>query len=727
MLGALLFLASLGGPALAAPPDALSEEVHVRRVRLPVYLSPAKSDACRDVSASSIVIREDGLELQALHLDSERLPAEHALLLDSSESMLERLAEVKQATIAYATSLPATEPALVASFDDDLILHSPMTTDREQLRRRVLAMSVGWRTHLWDAIRQMVGYLESRQRRSVLIVLSDGCDTDSGPAGFHDVLEAASRTPALTVYTIGLDLPARCEGTSIDPRAGLVDLARSTGGDHIDIESPAEMRSVLERIRSRLGEERFVSYAPPPFGEGPEDRAGEQTKHWRRIELALRGHPGCRLRSAAGAVRLEMASASHAGEPTSHTFSYDSHNRLLRGMLNDVVRDRGVLSGRSGLKVFSERVRAERNVTASLPPLGQVAWRGAVPEYALFFALAQLTPEAGRLGLPQIEPRISNWTDASFLISSHAFFDQRSALGVALAEQPDYRAWATDHLRVRRLAELDDLQREHPNGTDLAALNAIRDYISRPDWKPRPDELAPYLSEWLGDVPALQLHRAAEPWLIQQLRLGAGQALPPAAIERSEQVWRDIGFIFGEHRAVRVFGLLVPGYDPREDRIGFYRIVLPRPTTLIHVWHLSPDAPRGLRLLLWALADPAFGAAFAAAPFEVTAVRYEAAPAVSQVLHVAGLPAVLGETSVEALRVQVELVTRDAAREKVELGAVFGFRTYAGVPPTEPMCVEVGHGSAAGPRAARLLEALVEAKRGHGLPCVVEREALDRH
>ncbi len=709
MLGALLFLVGLGGPTLP-----LFEQVQVRRVRLPVYLSPARPDACRDVAASSIVIREDGLELQALHLDSERLPAEHALLLDSSESMLERLTQVKQATIAYAMSLPAAEAALVASFDDDLILHSPMSTDRESLRRRVEAMSVGWQTHLWDALRQMIGYLESRQRRAVLIVLSDGCDTDTGAAGGYDqVIEVAARVPALTVYTIGLDLPARCEGTSIDPRAALKGLARSTGGEHIEIESPAEMKEVLERIRRRFGEERFVSYAPPPFGEGPQDRSGVETKRWRRIELALRGHPRCQLRSAAGALRLEMAPASEPDEAARDAFLYDPDAQLLRGKLNDVVRDRGVLAGRSGLKVFGERVHAQRSVAAPVLPLGQAAWPGAVPEYSLFPALTQLTSEPG----------ISTWTDAGFLISGHAVLEQRLALGVALAGRPDYREWATDHLRVRRLQELDDLQREHPSAADLTALRAIRDYISGPDWKPRPDELVPYLSEWLGDLPALQLHRAAEPWLIGHL---LRDAVSPQDVEQSEQTWRDIGFLLGEQSAVRTFGLLVPGYDARQDRIGFFRIVLPRPTTLIHAWHLSPDAPRGLRLLLWALRDPAFREAFAAAPFEVVRVRYGYAPAVPEILELAGLGP-LGETAVEALRVQVELVTRDEARERVELGAVFGYRTFAGVPTTEPVCIEVDRASAVGPRAARLQEALVEAMRGHALPCVVAREALERH
>ena len=220
----------------------LEEQVRVRRVRLPIYLTPSKKNACRDVTASGIEISEDGLALEALHLDHKRMPAEHVLLIDTSESMLDRLAEVKLATIAYASSLPSDEPILVASFDDDLILHVPMSLDRLALRRRVMEMSVGWRTHLWDAIHLMIDYLESRHNRSVMIVLSDGCDTDTDPDGAHTgAIEAASRALAFTVYTIGLELPDRCADSALDPRTALKALARVTGGDYIDIDSPSEM------------------------------------------------------------------------------------------------------------------------------------------------------------------------------------------------------------------------------------------------------------------------------------------------------------------------------------------------------------------------------------------------------------------------------------------------------------------------------------------------------
>lgn len=730
VLGAVIWAPS----ALAEPlPPVMAEREQVRRVHLPVVLDSRAPDACDGVTADAIEVVEDGLHLPALHLDDRRMPAEHALLVDSSESMVERLREVKGAALDYVDALPADEPALVASFDDDLILYGPMNADRAALHRNAEVMFTGWQTRLWAGVRRMVAYLASRDRRTVLIVLSDGCDTDSwSGTGFREVVDAVARVPALKIYTIGLDLPPQCEGAATDPRVELAALARATGGDHVDIDSPREMRGVLRDIREKLDSERYVSYAPPPFGAGPEDRveSGERRRHvavrWRTEQ------PGCRLRLAAGPTRLERA-ARRDDEAAAAAFAYDPATRTVGGSVHDVLADGGPLSrrdilGNVRLEVAREPQTGIRKVAAPVPPLERVAWRGARPEYALFFALMQLGAMGDAAAAGGAEAGLHSWIDAPFLVQGDTLLDRRLALGAALAGQPDYRAWAVERLRARRLADVDEVAAEIDDDAARAALGAVRGYIESEDWRPGADELAPYLGEWLGDVPALRLHRAAEAWLAQRLLSQARATGAPLAREllaADERLWRDVGLLLGEQRAVRVFGLLVPGYDPVLDRIGFYRIVLPRPTTLVNVFHVSPDAPRGLQLLDWALRQPQAAAAFEAAPFEVVAVQYQSLGRTApQVLDLAGIEAPKVDPSPHGVRVELELVTRDAERERARLRAVFAFRDFAGVPPSEPLCLEFQRGQAQGPRATKLLGDLLEAKASSALPCVVPSEGL---
>jgi hypothetical protein len=719
-------------PAVAA----FEERVDVRRVHLPVYLVSKEPGGCAGVSASDVKLTEDGAELPVLHLDPGRMPAEHVVLLDSSGSVASRLQNVKAAARAYALSLPRTEPAMLASADDDLLLHSPMTTDRERFVQAVDELSIGFQSHLWDGLQQMIRYLAPRGRRSVIVLLSDGCDTDPlGAAELRDVIESAARVPTLTVHAIGLDLPRRCEGTAMDPREALGELARGTGGRFFDLRSPSEVPGVFRRIRARLDEERFVSYAPPRFGEGPKDRAAEHRQRWRRVALSLRSRPQCRIRSASGPWRLESAAPSRTPRETAGPFIYDADTGLLQGTLTDVVRDSGTLARRGllaspSLEISPGRQLRERYVATAVPPLRRVVWPGAQPAYALFYALMQLTPEAAELGLPSIEPGLTDWTAAPFLVNGRTLLGQRLALGVALAGHPEYRSWAVERLRERRLADLDALVPELKNEADVAAFHAVRDFIAGDEWEPSRQELAPLLSEWLGDVPALELHRAAEAWLIERLLIGArrpGAAAAPADwIALSEQLWQDLDLLFGEHRAVRTFGLLVPGYDPGTERLGFYRIVLPRPATLVNAWHNSPDAPRGVYLLNWALAQPAFRDVFGEAPLGVGSVVYRPLYAkADEILELADAAVPIEGEPVSVVRVEVELVSRGPARERSVLRGVFAFRQVAGVPPDEPLCIETARDAAEGLRSKRLIDSLVGARRASATPCVVESEVLD--
>lgn len=731
VLGALLFVLSAGPARSGAVAPAPTIE-RVRRVQLPVYLVPEEPGGCRAITADSVEITEDGWPLEALHLDAGRLPAEHAVLIDSGQRMLAHLQAVKQTAIRYVRSLPDGEPALLASLDDDLVLHSPMTADRARFEQRAEEMSIGFHTRLWDGVRQLADYLASRQRRSVLILLSDGCD--SGPrseAAFAGALEAVARSADLTVFPIGLRPPARCGGDGSDPRQSLRELARTSGGSSHDVDAPERIGDVLSRIRDRLADERFVSYAPPPFGGGPHDRTGERRSRWRRVEVRLRGRHACRIHLASGSQRLESAPGTGPSGPPQASFVYDAATESLRATLTDVLRDDGLVA-RRGLHAavrisrHEERQEGLRQVAAWVPPLERVVRHDARPEHALFHALAQLTPEAIAVDLPGIEDGISHWTEASFLTGGRTLLDNRLAFGRALAGHPDYRAWASEALRGRRLGELDEVGARTLDAQGREELAAIREFITGPGWRPAADELAPYLAEWLGDVPALRVHGAAEALLIERLlraaRSSERRAIPPEWVERNERLWHNLGFLLAEAREVRIFGLLVPGYDPVEDRLGFYRIVLPRPTTLVNVWHPSPEAPRGLHLMEWALGQPEFREAMESTRLSVAEVRYEAVSADSTALsRLAGLGVREGDASAPVVWVQVRLATPGRPTEWTDLRGLFAYHAVAGVPPTEPLCVEI-------PRSAETavsepLAAFVRAKATSAFPCIIEAGA----
>ncbi|ANM30081.1 hypothetical protein ABI59_11610 [Acidobacteria bacterium Mor1] len=716
--------------AAAKPPakeQRHRESLDVRRVRLPVYFTPKRAGSCDGVNAASITLSEDGQELEVLHLDDARLPALHALLLDTSESMADHVQVLRNSAIDYARKLPENEPAMLTSFDDDLLLISGPTSNRALFERRARNLSFGYRSNLWDSVERAVDYLDAQDRRTLLLVVSDGCDSEPGSYTRRKaLLDRAARAESLTIHTIGMQLPKRCSDES-HPGTALTELAQVTGGRLHPIERAEQLPAALDSVRRTLELERFIGYDPPRFGAGRLDRPAREERRWRRVEVGLRDRPGCRISLGTGALRLEPPLP--AAPETPSPFSLDPGSSLLQGTLTDVVRGRGplVLRKRGGAKLEwpEEEWIDERRLTIGIPPHDQVLARGDRMEYGWFHAVTHLTEDARELNLFAMPGGFESWSDAPFLMHGRTLLERRHELGAALAAQPAYRRWATDRLRDQRLAALKDLATDPASAATLAA---VRSYLESPDWQPDDRELAPFLGDWLEDVPALRLHRASEAWLTGRLIRGAlrNDAVSPPEqwIRGSESLWRDLGTMLFEAREARVLGFAIPGYDPDRDRIGFRRIVLPRPNTIVNVWHHSPEQPRGFYLALWAIGQPAFREVLATWPLEVTGVKYEptlltAGPLLTRL----DLPASREIAETRLLRVELRLRTRREGAEPVRLRAIFPEGPIPGVGPREPLCLEIPDGAV--PEQDPFLRTLLDAWAARQVPCIIDQEVVD--
>ena len=145
--------------APAGEPEALSERVEVRRVRAPVLLEERTPGGCDQLSAADIEVLEDGKGSTALRLEPGGLEAVHAILIDAGPRMMGAIREARKAALAYVGSLPEEETALLATFDQRLILHSSLSADRERFERNLEWIESGGGSHLWEATRQLIEYL----------------------------------------------------------------------------------------------------------------------------------------------------------------------------------------------------------------------------------------------------------------------------------------------------------------------------------------------------------------------------------------------------------------------------------------------------------------------------------------------------------------------------------------------------------------------------------------
>ncbi|MDH3459234.1 MAG: VWA domain-containing protein, partial [Gemmatimonadota bacterium] len=299
-LTVLAFGLAVGGAPLQAgapspanePQNITAQHVEVRRIVWPIYISPADSTSassiCADLDPADIIIEEDGQAVTVTRLEQRPLPVVHALLLDTSNSMRrrDRLAMVQQAAIRYVEGLPRDEEALVATFDDSLLLVSPPTKDRSDLVEAISGIRQGNLTSLWDSVTELVGYLDSVPGQKVLVLLSDGSDSSSLMA--HDeqaIFDLAANRSDLSVFPVGLDMAAE-HGPSAAKVQGLMrKLATATGGVYQKTRGVAKLEQVFERIRQHLSRRLYAVYVPTPRG----------TRDLRKISVRARPGLSCRV------------------------------------------------------------------------------------------------------------------------------------------------------------------------------------------------------------------------------------------------------------------------------------------------------------------------------------------------------------------------------------------------------------------------------------------------
>jgi len=574
-----------------------NESVDVRWVRMPVLLHDRIEGGCNDIDLSLVEITEDGAPVELRRIEKKRMATVHAILLDVSPSMRRRrrLEEATDAAGRYIESLPDGEPVIMATFDESLVLQGRLPEDAGFLADTMAQLEIGWGTMLWGSIEQMITYLSTRAERVVLVVISDGCDTQGldGPRPFQ-IIEMAAHTENLTVFTIGIDLESECSQSimPIDPGILLMQLARSTGGRFYPVRFARELGSILPEIRERLDREGYVVYEPLPFGSGPMDRPEQRNSCWRKVKIRVRGKTPCKVSLAGSSRRFEKAGRAFDGtasfrdnDDTAPPLVRDAGGEVLTGVVTDTVEDNGILYSpelynRQGKFRFRDVFRsrtAVRSVQVPVPPFEKLIQENAGPAGVLLRAM-RLSGEAAD---------VVRWTEVPFLVNGRTFLDNRERLATALFSVPEYRDWAHRRIRDDRLKFIEELSGE-------ARLDLLREHVRSLSWEPQPVELQRYLASWLGDVPAVDLVAAAETRLARMILSGEGTA-------GIEDRWPALHVWFPPPTEVRQLAMLVPGYSAERDVVGFYRVLLPR----LRAWgpphDLVPGEPFALRLVKWLL------------------------------------------------------------------------------------------------------------------------------
>lgn len=277
-----------GQEAASGVDDRYTLSVDVDLVNVNVVVTDANGRYLTYLTKENFRIYEDRVEQQITHFSPVDAPFAVGLLLDTSNSTINRLAQIQDEAVRFIDQIHVDDDVLVISFDDEVHLDSDFTRSKRATERAIRRTRTGRSTQLYEAVYLALQQkLRPRPERKAMVLFTDGVDTASPTSTQSETIELAKEADTL-IYPIFFDTrydrgpmsrnrrpPLRRGGgtTGIPTGGGQVGLP--TGGGRIGLPVPSR-RPTSRRLPPPSRSPRF----PTRVGLGRSDAEYDQGREY---------------------------------------------------------------------------------------------------------------------------------------------------------------------------------------------------------------------------------------------------------------------------------------------------------------------------------------------------------------------------------------------------------------------------------------------------------------
>jgi Ca-activated chloride channel family protein len=183
-------------------------------------------------------------------------------MLDTSGSMTASIDLLRRAAEQFLLRLLPEDKGRVGAFNDKIYISARFTSNRDELVSEVKDLDYGNGTRLWDAMAICLDELKGVQGRKVVLLFTDGDDTESR-THFGTVLDRA-RAEEVMVYAIGLE-SVYFNGQRMvrtKPDSGLKKLADETGGGYFELTKTTDLAPTFTRVAQELHSQYVLGFTP---------------------------------------------------------------------------------------------------------------------------------------------------------------------------------------------------------------------------------------------------------------------------------------------------------------------------------------------------------------------------------------------------------------------------------------------------------------------------------
>jgi len=198
-----------------------------------------------------------------VYFDNSIHPINVVVMLDTSGSMTLTIDLLKQAAEQFVIRLLPEDKARIGAFNDKIQINARWSNNRDQLVTDIKDLDYGNGTRLWDAVGIALDELKVMDGRRVILVFTDGDDTESKSMSLGKVIERA-RVDEVMIYAIGLE--SRYfngqQQVRTKPDAGLRKVADETGGGYFELTKASELASTFTKIAQELHSQYVIGFTP---------------------------------------------------------------------------------------------------------------------------------------------------------------------------------------------------------------------------------------------------------------------------------------------------------------------------------------------------------------------------------------------------------------------------------------------------------------------------------
>jgi len=216
-----------------------------------------------DLTQDEFQVFDNDKPQPVVYFDNSVHPISVVVMLDTSGSMTLTIDLLKQAAEQFVIRLLPEDKARVGAFNDKIQINAKWSNDRDQLVTDIKDLDYGNGTRLWDAVGTALDELKAIEGRRVIVVFTDGDDTESKSMNLGRVIERA-RNDEVMIYAIGLESEYFNGQSHVrsKPDSGLRKVADETGGGYFELKKTSDLAPTFTKVAQELHSQYVIGFTP---------------------------------------------------------------------------------------------------------------------------------------------------------------------------------------------------------------------------------------------------------------------------------------------------------------------------------------------------------------------------------------------------------------------------------------------------------------------------------